>query len=165
MAIFVHDYPVQLESHPLPRMVKHSLKNNRIFLSDGLIPKVKSYESGCILFSQSVYSNFFNDKSKTNLSFDEAKQIVEDEYQSEKISKLFENLDSLDEFYKLRLVCVVNIDATSSTKNFKLQQNIACRYISISGFEKKDISVHDNMDFRGVRFFGKMIETPFSLIP
>ena len=116
-----------------------------------------------IEFSQSLYLDFFNDKSKTNLSFEKAKQIVQDRYKSERISELFGELDSLDEFYKLRLVSVLQMHPKSPQKIVELQQNIACRYITVSGLDKVNTTLDDNMDFRGMKFYGKVIKAPFTL--
>ena len=163
MAIFAHDYPLKLESHPLPRMVKQLVIDEKIQSADQLIPKVKFINDDSIEFSQSLYLDFFNDKSKTNLSFEKAKQIVQDRYKSERISGLFGELDSLDEFYKLRLVSILQMHPKSPQKIVELQQNIACRYITVSGLDKVNTTLDDNMDFRGMKFYGKVIKAPFTL--
>ena len=163
IAVFAHDYPINLESHPLPRMVRHLYEENKILKSDGLVPKVQAAQENYIELNQSLYLDYFNDFSKTNMSFEKAMEIVKAKYKSKRIIELFEGLGSLKEFFKLRLVCILKLDAASPATTIELQQNIACRYITVSGLDKENSFNGDNMEFRAMKFHGKAIKAPFTL--
>ena len=45
MAIFVHDCLVNIENHPLPRMIKYLLKNNEIYSPNLFILRVEKLDS------------------------------------------------------------------------------------------------------------------------
>ena len=96
--IFVHDFPIDVETHPLPRMIKHCLQINTIFQDDGLIPKIEfeneEYKDH-IEFSQNLYLKHFDKESKLDMSYEDAVQKVKARYKSKEILELFTNLGSL----------------------------------------------------------------------
>ena len=114
-AIFVHDYPIWTENHPIPSLIEKLWEKSEWNLSkfkelfkngfQNLIPKICNSNEYLIEFNQDFYHKIFD--SKRFHDYDQLKSNVVDSLSQQENNKIlipmFNELKSVYDIYRLRL--------------------------------------------------------------